>query len=150
MARIEYTREFDPHHSAKAMRYEMHISPKASREIARTIRGMTPKSARQLLEDVISMKRAVPYRWHVGGVGHRKGKVGPGRFPQKCAKEFLKLLENAESNASYKGLNPERMRIAHVCAKRGRVIRGIIPRAMGRATAKNTETVSLEMVLVEV
>jgi len=150
MARIQYTREFDPQRSAKGMRYELHISPKSSREVARAIRGMSPKEARQLLEDVVAMRRAIPYRWHVRGVGHRRGKIGPGRFPQKCAREFLKLLENAENNARYKGLDPERMRIAHVCAKRGRVIHGFIPRALGRATAKNTETVSIEMVLVEV
>ena len=150
MAKIQYTREFEPQRSTKAMRYETHISPKGSQEIARTIKGMSPEIAKQFLEDVVSMKRAVPYRRHVGGVGHRKGGIGHGRFPQKCAREFLKLLENAVSNANYKGLNPERMRIAHVCAKRGRVIHGIIPRAMGRATAKNTESVSIEMVLVEV
>ncbi|HNZ05497.1 MAG TPA: uL22 family ribosomal protein, partial [Methanothrix soehngenii] len=39
---------------------ELHISPKHAREICRTLRGMRANRARDYLEDVIALKRAVP------------------------------------------------------------------------------------------
>lgn len=80
-------------------------------------------------------------------IGHKKGSLGPGRYPQKAASEILKLIESAEANAEYKGLESEKMRIAHIAAHRGRVIRGMIPRAFGRATANNTPTTTIEIIL---
>jgi large subunit ribosomal protein L22 len=68
----------------------------------------------------------------------------------KASKEILKLLKHAEANAEYKGLEPENMSIVHATSKRGRVIQGVMPRAMGRATPWNIETVTVEIVLGEV
>jgi len=76
--------------------------------------------------------------------------MAAGRYPVNASKEFLKILKNAESNAEYKGLEPSQMYISHTVVQRGRVIHGIIPRARGRATPKNTDTVNIEMVLSEV
>jgi large subunit ribosomal protein L22 len=73
-----------------------------------------------------------------------------GRYPVNAAKEFLKILENAESNAEYKGLDPERMYIAHVATKCGRVIPGMRARARGRGSPYNTDTVNIEIILNEV
>ena len=70
-----------------------------------------------------------------------------GRYPQKAAKEFLKVLLNAENNAKYKGLDSENLKITHVVTKTGHTFRGSMPRAQGRATPKNHETVSVEMIL---
>jgi large subunit ribosomal protein L22 len=42
------------------------------------------------------------------------------------------------------------MKISQVSTKQGRTLRGWMPRAMGRATPKDTETVSIEMILTEV
>jgi large subunit ribosomal protein L22 len=58
-------------------------------------------------------------------------------------------LRNAEANAEYKGLDTERMLVVHSLARSGRIIEGKMPRAMGRATAKNTATVTVEIVLQE-
>ena len=63
---------------------------------------------------------------------------------------MLKVLENAENNAEYKGFDPENMKIAHISAYGGRVIRGIMPRAQGRATDKNTKTTNIEIIIEEV
>lgn len=138
--------------SSRAMGMELHISPKAAREICRTLRGMRANLARDYLEDVIALKRAVPFKRYARNVAHKHGLVGSdaGRYPQKAAKAVLVVLDNALANAEYKGMESDKMRILHAGTKKGRTIRGWMPRAMGRATPKNTETVSVEMILSEV
>jgi large subunit ribosomal protein L22 len=54
---------------------------------------------------------------------------------------------NAENNAKYKGLDSENLKITHVATKKGHTFRGSMPRAQGRATPKNHETVSVEIIL---
>ncbi len=131
---------------------ELHISPKAAREVCRTLRGMRANLARDYLEDVIALKRPVPFKRYRRNVGHRHGLVGSdaGRYPEKTARAVLVVLDSAIANAEYKGMEAEKMRIFHAGTLKGRTIRGWMPRAMGRATPKNTETVSIEMVLSEV
>ena len=150
MARINYSLDLDTEVSSKAMGSELHISPKKSRELCKAIKGMRTTIARKYLEDVVSMKQAVPFNRHNDSLGHKKGPMAAGRYPVNVAKEFLKILKNAESNAEYKGLSPSHMVIAHTAAKRGRVIHGMRPRARGRASPKNTETVNIEMIISEV
>ncbi len=150
MARIAYSIEMDPKTSSKAMGAELHISPKKSRELGKAIKGMRASAAQKYLEDVAIMKQAVPFKKHTEGSGHRKGPMANGRYPVKVARSFLKILENARNNAEYKGLDPDRMYIAHVATKRGRVIHGMRPRARGRGSPSNTETVSIEIILDEV
>ena len=100
---------------------------------------------------VIDMKQAVPFKRHNKKVGHRKGAQGwpSGRYPVKAAAEILKVLENAESNAEYKGMDTENLIIEHISSHRGMVIRGAIPRAFGRVTPFNTPTTHVQVVLVE-
>ena len=113
---------------------------------------MRANLARAYLEDVIALKRAIPFKRYRRNVAHRHGLVGwdAGRYPEKAAKAVLIVLDNALANAEYKGMESEKMRIFHAGTKKGRTIQGWMPRAMGRATPKNTETVSVEMVLTEV
>ena len=150
MARINYSVTSDPETSSKAMGSELHISPKKSREVCCKIKGMKASEAKKLLEDVIALKQAVPFKRHHDGTGHRKGPMAAGRYPVSASKEILKVLKNAESNAEYKGLEPANMFITHAAIQRGRVIHGFMPRARGRATPKDTETVNLEIILSEV
>ncbi len=149
MARVNYSRESDPDISARAMGYELHISPKHSREICSAIKNLHTSVAKQYLEDVIKLKRAIPFKRYNDGVGHRRGKMAAGRYPVRASSEVLKILVNAENSAMDKGLEPNRMKISHASTKQGRTIRGTMPRAMGRATAKNTETVTVEIILEE-
>jgi len=155
MGRMNYTfnvQEVDEERTAKAMRSEMHISPKHAFEICRAIKGKMTEDAKAYLEDVINMRRSVPFKRHKRDVAHRSDLVGwdAGRYPVKAASEILKLIVDAENNAVYKDIEPERMRIKHIATKKGRTIRGFTPRAMGRATPKNTETVTVEILLEEI
>jgi large subunit ribosomal protein L22 len=86
------------------MGMELHISPKHAREICRTLRGMRANLARTYLEDVIALKRAIPFKRYRRNVAHRHGLVGwdAGRYPEKAAKAVLNVLDNALANAEYK------------------------------------------------
>ncbi|MHC1631365.1 MAG: 50S ribosomal protein L22 [Methanotrichaceae archaeon] len=152
MGRLNYSISSDKEHSSRAMGIELHISPKHALEICRAIKGLRVETAKTFLEDVIALKRPVPFKRHNRKIPHKRGLVGwdAGRYPEKAAREVLSVLINAASNAEYKGLNPDEMRVSHAVTKKGRTIKGWMPRAMGRATPKNTETVSIEMTLTEV
>jgi len=150
MSRIQYSVQTDPETTSKAIGHELHISPRHSREICRAIKGMRTGHARKYLDNVVALKQAVPFKRHNDSMGHRKGPMAAGRYPQKAAKEFIKILINAQANAEYKGIEPEDMKIAHVATKKGRVIRGYRARARGSSSPKNTETVNIEMILEEV
>ena len=144
-----YTTTADPDTTAKALGREMPVSPKFAREVAGMIRGMKVETARQALEDVIDKKRAVPLKRYNKRVSHKPG-VGPGRYPVKAAKAILGVLDSAASNADYKGLDVSNMAIATISVARGRTIPGHMPRAHGRATQWNQETVNLEIIIEEV
>jgi large subunit ribosomal protein L22 len=143
--------EIDPETTAKAMVYELHISPKHAFEVCRAIKGKKVDDAEAYLEAVLEKRVAIPFKRHKKKVAHRKGlkKWYAGRYPVKASAEILKLIRDAKGNAEYKGLDPEAMRIWHVATKKGRTIGGVIPRAFGRATPKNTDTVTVEIVLRE-
>jgi large subunit ribosomal protein L22 len=152
MSKVEYAANYDPATTAKAMAYEINVSPKHCIEILRQLRGMKVVRAKLYLENVIEKKESVPFKRFARNVGHKRHQSGwaSGRFPVKASKEILKLIKHAEANAEYKGLEPENMSIVHATSKKGRVIQGVMPRAMGRATPWNIETVTVEVVLGEV
>jgi large subunit ribosomal protein L22 len=144
--KLNYSIEPEPEKTSKALGKELHISKKHAHEIASAIKGMKLNKARVFLENVSELKQAVPYKRFTRNIPHRKG-MCTGRYPQKAAKEFLKVLKNVESNATYKGLDPENMRITHIATKKGHTYMGQFRRAQGRASPKNHETVSVEMIL---
>ncbi len=144
--KLNYSIEPQPEKTSKAMGKELHISKKHAHEIASAITGMKVNTARGFLEDVTELKQAVPYKRFIRNVPHRKG-MCTGRYPQKAAKEFLRVLKNAESNATYKGLDSENLKITHVATKTGHTYMGQFKRAQGRASPKRHETVSVEMIV---
>lgn len=149
MARVNYAyRPKDELNSAKAMGYEMPISFKHAVEICRAIKGRKIDDAIAYLEDVIAMKKAVPFKNHKKKVAHRKGleKWYAGRYPVNASKYILKVLKNLKANAEYKGLELNRMVITHAQAKKGRVIKRYMPRAYGRATPKFKVLTTVEVV----
>ncbi len=152
MAKIKYAFEdADKNKTAKALGRGLKISPKHAVEICNKIRGMKVENARNYLEDVILMKKAVPFKRHNKKVGHRRGLEGwpTGRYPVKAATHILEVLNNAEANAEYKGLDSENLKIMHISSHRGYVIRGWTPRAFGRASPFNTPTTHIQIVLGE-
>ncbi len=154
MGRVRYSLGsdiVDPDITARAMAYELHISPKHAYEICRALRGMWVEDAELYLEAVIEGRVPVPFKRHKKKVAHRRGLVKwyAGRYPVRASEAILKLIREAKANAEYKGLSPDAMRIWHIATKKGRKIEGIMPRAFGRATPKNTETVTVELILKE-
>ncbi|MFH1322606.1 MAG: 50S ribosomal protein L22 [Methanobacteriota archaeon] len=144
--KLNYSIESNPEKTSKAIGKELHISRKHAHEISSAIKGMKVNIARGFLENVVLLKQAVPYKRYVKDVPHKRG-MCTGRYPQKAAKEFLKVLLNAQSNARYKGFDSDNLRIKLVNTKKGHTFRGSMPKAQGRATPKNHETVSVEMIL---
>ncbi|MEA4977058.1 MAG: 50S ribosomal protein L22 [Methanomassiliicoccaceae archaeon] len=144
-----YTATSDPDISAKAVGKDMPVSPKFAREVVGMIRGRKVEEAAVMLEEVIAKKRAVPLKRYNKRVSHKAG-IGPGRYPVKAAKAILSILESASSNAEYKGLDVSSMSIATISIARGVTIPGHMPRAHGRATQWNQETVNIEVIIEEV
>ncbi len=136
---------------AKAIGSEIRISPKFSAEICREIRGKKLDKAKEFLQDVIAMKKPVALKRYKKGVAHRRGlkKAYAGRYPVKAASRIMKVLNAAQANAEYKGLSTEKLYIKHIAAQRGRVIRGILPRAFGKSSPHNTPTSNIEVMLEE-
>ena len=95
------------------------VSRKDALEIARSLRNKPVKKIVSFLESVIAMDTAVPYRRFNHGVGHRKGGMGPGRYPVKAAAAYLKLVKSVAANAVYKNLNEENLVICHICVQKG-------------------------------
>jgi len=144
-----YTATADPDTTAKALGRELTISPKLSREVAGMVRGMKVDKAIQALEDVVALKRPVPLKRYNKRVSHKQG-VGPGRYPEKVAKAFLNIIQSAVANAEYKGLDVDNMVLRTITVSRGRTIPGHMPRAHGRATQWDQNTVNLEVIIEEV
>ncbi len=133
---------------ARARGIELRISPKKTYEVLNAIRGLPVDDAKSLLEDVLELKRAIPFRRYNQEVSHKK-EVGPGRYPKKVAKQVLAVLQNAESNAEYEGMDTDGLFVRVASCARGRIVKANMPRAHGRATAWNEQTTNVEIVLAE-
>jgi large subunit ribosomal protein L22 len=145
-------KSFDKEKHVRASLREIDISHKHSREIALAIKGQSIEKARDFLERVIEKKEAVPYRRHNNEVAHRsniRDGFSAGRFPQKAAKQFLKLLDNLESNAEYKGMDLDRLKLISAVVHKGTKLKRFTPRAMGRASPKNDILVHVEFIAQE-
>jgi large subunit ribosomal protein L22 len=59
------------------------------------------------------------------------------------------LLEGAEANAEFTGLDAEKMRIIHASAYPGMKMKRYTPRAFGRSSPKNETLCHLEVALEE-
>lgn len=141
---------YDRTRHVRASIREKTISHKHAREIAVTIKGMSIETARNYLQDVIRLKRAVPFRRYHNEVGHKSDTgVMSGRYPQKAATEFVKLLDNLESNAEYRGMDLDRLKIINTTVHKGRKIQRFTPRAMGRASPKIDILTHVELVAQE-
>lgn len=95
---------------------DLSISTKHSVEICRFIKKKKLSKAKELLNNVLKMKMAVPYRRYTWDLAHKKSTSGPGRYPIKAVKEILGLIEAVEANAQFKGMNTGNLVIEHICA----------------------------------
>lgn len=151
MGRFGYAfQNYDSTRHAIASTREKDISHKHAREIAHRIRGMRIEKARDYLQRVARLESAVPMKRFKEQVGHKSDPgLMAGRYPQKSAREFLKLLDNLESNAEYKGMDLDRLKIINATTHKGVLVKRFIPRAMGRATPKNNVMTHMELVARE-
>jgi large subunit ribosomal protein L22 len=145
-------KEFDPDRAVKCSGRELNISPKAATEICRKIRGMRLDQAKKLLEAVKEKKQYIAFRRYHKEVPHHSLDEGwyAGRYPVKAAKQILFLLEELESNAEYKGLDVDRLRIVHAASQRGMKSQRHISRAHGSATPYLNTQVHIELMGYEV
>ena len=72
------------------------VSTKVGAAISKFIKNKEIRKAIDDLEQVTMLKKAVPMK---GEIPHRKGKIMSGRFPERAASNFIKLLKNLQSNA---------------------------------------------------
>ncbi|MBI2657850.1 50S ribosomal protein L22 [Candidatus Woesearchaeota archaeon] len=136
-------REYQKEHMARAVSMALPISVKQSVEICNYIRNKNVSSAKKMLQDVIEKKAAVPFKRYNFDLGH-KTKIGPARYPEKASKEFIKLIDNVEANAQFKGLNTSNLVIAHASAhKAGKAWH------FGRKSRRRMKRTNLEIVVEE-
>ena len=142
----------DPDRTAIASGRDLRVSHKAAREICHYVRGMRLEKAKDVLQEVAELKRPVPYRRHKKKVAHRKGVEGfdAGRYPKKAAAAILKILDQVEANAEFKGLYSDRLKIIHIASHKGRVIRNYIPRAFGRSSPYFNYLTHVEVAVEEI
>ena len=143
---VGYTTQTDSAKTSRAIGRDLQISPKKAREVCKMLRGKDILYALEYLDEVIDMTRAVPYTRYNRCVAHKKG-IGPGGYPVKVSEAIKKILEQAQANAEYKGLDTDSMKIHTINAHRGAPIKGYISRAHGRSSPNNQDTVHLEVIL---
>merc|ERR1712136_626464 len=139
--------------AAKARGSNLRVHFKNTRETAQAIKKMPLNRATTYLKNVIAQKEIVPFRRFMGGVGrHAQAKVhgtAQGRWPLKSAEFLLQLLKNAESNAEYKGLDPDHLVIDHIQVNRAPKMRRRTYRAHGRINPYMSSPCHIEICLVE-
>ena len=141
---------FDSTKHVRAAIREKPISHKHAREIALAIKGLSIEKARDYLLDVTKFKRSIPFKRYKNQVGHKSDPgTMSGRYPQKAATEILRLLDNLESNAEYKGMDMDRLKIINATVHKGRLLKRFVPRAMGRSSPKNNALIHVEIVAQE-
>ncbi len=133
---------------ARARGIEIPMSPKKTYEVLNAIRGLPVDQARTFLEGVLALERPVPFRRYNQETAHKRA-TGPGRYPKKVAKNVLRILESAQENAEYEGLDTDRLFVRVAASARGRIRKASMPRAQGRGTQWNEQTTNVEIVLAE-
>jgi large subunit ribosomal protein L22 len=143
MAKHKYAAKFSKENTAMVVGRTLPISTKQSIEICNFIRNKNVQKAKALLNDVLIKKIAVPFK-RFTAVGHKRGKMAAGRYPQKSTKEILRLLESAEANAQFKGLGTADLMIIHICAHKASS-----PWHYGRQRRRKMKRTTIEVVVKE-
>ena len=136
-------RTYNEEHMARALGMALPISFKQSVEICGFIKNKNVNDAKKLLQNVSEKKLAIPFKRYNWDLGHKK-KIGPGRYPEKASKEFIKLIDNVEANAQFKGLNTSNLVIAHISANNaGKAWH------FGRKTRRRMKRTNVEIIVEE-
>ena len=136
-------RNYDEEHMARAVGIALPISFKQSVEVCRFIKNKNVTDAKKMLKRVLEKKQAVPFSRYNFDLGHKK-KIGPGRYPERTSEELIKLIEDAEANAQFKGLNTSNLVITHISAhKAGKAWH------YGRQSRRKMKRTNVEIVVEE-
>ena len=128
---------------ARSIGMALPISFKQSVEICNFIEKKNINDAKKMLQNVVEKKSAIPFKRYNWDLGH-KTKIGPARYPEKTSKEFIKLIDDVEANAQFKGLNTSNLIIAHVSAhKAGKAWH------YGRKSRRKMKRTNVEIVVEE-
>ena len=128
-------------HSAIVRGRNMPISTKHAIEISNAIRGKSVKASKEFLGKVLEKKVAVPFKRFNFDLGHKKGRIAAGRFPQKSTQHVLQLLNTLEANASNKGLDAESLYIKTIIPNKAST-----PQHSGRHTRRKMKRTHLEII----
>lgn len=146
--------DYDPTTMALASGRDLRISFKKAVNVCRAIKGMRLEAAKKFLEGVIEKRVPVAFTRYRKKVAHKRAlggvKGAAGRYPVLAAKAILKVLENAENNATRKGLDPSRLIVYHAAAQKAGFIPRIYPRAFGRMDIKHRVLTHIEICLKQV
>ena len=108
-------KEYNKENMARALGSALPISFKQSVEICSFIKNRSAADAKKILGNVVEKKSAIPFTRFNFDLSHKK-KIGPGRYPEKASKEFIRLIEDVEANAQFKGMNTSKLVISHISA----------------------------------
>lgn len=96
-----YTLKVNNKKAAKVYGRSLPISTKNSVEVCKAISGMNVEKGKKLLMDMLNEKRSIK-----------------GKYYTNATFEILKLINSAESNAEFKGLDADKM-VIHASANEG-------------------------------
>ncbi len=86
----------------------VHISKRHGMYICSFIKGKNIDAAIKDLNEVISLRKAVPFK---GEIPHRKGMMS-GRYPVAASKIFIPMLKNLKGAVLYNGMDITKTRIS--------------------------------------
>ncbi len=145
---------YDPTTMALASGRDLRVSFKKTVNVCRAIKGMRLEVAKEFLRGVAQEKMPVAFTKYRKKVGHKRSLGGvsgaAGRYPVLSAKAVLKVLENAENNASKKGLDTSRLVVYHAAAQKAGFIPRVYPRAFGRIDIKHRVLTHVEIGLKQI
>lgn len=141
----KYAADYDKEEMAIAVGKSLPVSSKHCMEIASVIRGKKLSVAKQIVQDSIDFKKAIPFKRFNDNMGHKKGRMASGRYVPKACKAVMKLLDSVEANAQFKGLNTNALVINHVNANIASR-----PWRAGRQSRRKSKRTHFEVMVVEV
>jgi large subunit ribosomal protein L22 len=147
-------KDYDPTTMVLASGRDVPISYKKSVNVCRAIRGLRLEQAKNYLNKVIEKREPVPFVVYRKKVAHKRALGGPtgaaGRYPVRASKAILKVLLNAENNATQKGMESSSLMIVHAAAQKARVLPRSFPRAFGRMSTKRRILTHVEIGLKQI
>lgn len=133
----------DKENLAYAVGRDLSISPRHSIEICNYLRHKKISRAKDFLKNVMETKEAVPYRKFKFDLAHRPG-MGPGRYPINASKAILSIVESAEANAKFKGMDTSALYIAVAVSQKASQ-----PYRYGRHSRRQAKRTHIEIALKE-